>query len=199
MKHLGYIKKELMKLYGKKQTEVIIQFANEYYLELTSLCQNASKGEWIHLENTILHVTSFYKALLQVDRENALNHTRKILIDLCETGGQVLDTFLKIPGMTSIFMMILPKMATKMFGQECGFDYEHLQITKSSIQMDMTVCPYLKYARLFDILELMPIFCESDFATYGKLSKISFIRNETLGTGGNKCDFKFIKKQGGSL
>jgi len=194
MRKLGYIKKELIKIYGKNQTAVIIQFAIDYYQAYSSLCKNASKGEWMHLENTILPVTSFYKALLKVDKENALNHTRNILIDLCDFGGQALNTFLKIPGITSVFMVILPIMAKKMFGKECGFDYENLQITKTRIQMDMTVCPYLKYARLFDAIELMPIFCESDFATYGKLSKISFIRNETLGTGGNKCDFKFIRK-----
>lgn len=60
-------------------------------------------------------------------------------------------------------------------------------------KMDMIVCPYIKYANLFHVTELIPVFCESDFATYGNLSGIIFERNETLGTGGSKCDFKFLR------
>ena len=41
--------------------------------------------------------------------------------------------------------------------------------------------------------ELAPLFCESDFATYGNLPGIAFQRTETLGTGGCKCDFRFLR------
>ena len=34
---------------------------------------------------------------------------------------------------------------------------------------------------------------ESDFATYGNLSGIVFERTQTIGTGGNLCDFKFSR------
>lgn len=193
MKKLGYIKNELIKLYGKEKTNRIIESAQKHYKECMALCKDSSKGELMHLENTILPVTSFYKALVEVDHENALGNTRDILINLCEKGGKVLNNILILPGMKSFFMMILPKMATKMFGRECGFDYENLKVSKTCIQMDMIACPYLKYANLFHVSELMPIFCESDFATYGNLSGIIFERHETLGTGGSKCDFNFMR------
>ena len=38
MKKLGYIKKELIKLYGKEKTNVIIDLAQKHYKECISLC-----------------------------------------------------------------------------------------------------------------------------------------------------------------
>ena len=193
-KYKIYIKKELITMCGKTAAENIIELANKHYTECKVLCRDASKGEVMHLENTIIPMTSFYKALLEVDSENALLNTKTILINLCEKGGKTLNSILKLPGMKSGFMKLMPKMAVKLFGRECGFDYENLRVSNNCIQMDMMVCPYLKYANAFNVPELMHIFCESDFATYGNLTGITFERTETLGTGGTKCDFKFFKK-----
>ena len=64
---------------------------------------------------------------------------------------------------------------------------------KINFQMDMTMCPYVKYAKILKVEKLTSIFCESDFTTYGNLSGIVFERTQTLGTGGNLCDFKFSR------
>lgn len=194
MKKMGFIRKQLVKLYGKQKTNMIIESARKHYQECMALCEDASKGEFSHLEDTILPTTSVYKALLEFDDDNALKNTNDIIICLCEKGGNVLNHVLKCPGMTSVFMKLMPKMATKMFGKECGFDYSNFVANKKMLQMDMTMCPYVKYAKRFNVEELITVFCESDFATYGNLSKISFRRTETIGTGGSKCDFKFIRK-----
>ena len=169
--------------------------AQKHYQECTVLCKDASKGERTHLEDTILPTTAVYKALLEVDNENALKYTNDIIINLCEMGGSILNNILKVLGMPSVFMKVLPKMAVKLFGRECGFDYINFEANSDRMQMDMTMCPYVKYAKRFQVDELMPVFCNSDFATYGSLEKITFRRTETLGTGGSKCDFKFVRNE----
>lgn len=193
MNKLGFIRRRLIKIYGKEKTVIIVELAQKHYQECLALCKDASKGERTHLEDTILPTTVVYKALLEVDSENALKNTNDIIINLCEMGGSILDNMLKIPGMTAVFMKLLPKMALKLFGRECGFDYINFEASSDMMQMDMTMCPYVKYAKRFQVDELMPVFCNSDFATYGNLSKISFRRTETLGTGGSMCDFKFVR------
>ena len=195
MNKLGFIKKQLVKLYGKEKTDVIVDLAQKHYQECLELCKDASKGEWTHLEDTILPTTAVYKALLEVDNENALINTNDIIINLCETGGSILNNILKVPSMPSVFMKVLPKMAVKLFGRECGFDYINFEANKNRMQMVMTMCPYVKYAKRFQVEELMPVFCNSDFATYGSLEKITFRRTETLGTGGSKCDFSFVRNE----
>lgn len=193
MKKLRFIRKELIKLYGKEKTNTIVKSAQAHYQSCLILCNGATKGELMHLKNTILPTASFYKALLEADGENALENTRAIIIGLCEKGAKVLNAVLKLPGMKAAFMKIMPKMALKNFGRECGFDYEGFEASKSVLRMDMIKCPYVKYAIIFNAAELIPIFCESDFATYGGLSGIAFNRTETLGTGGSKCDFRFSR------
>ena len=42
--------------------------------------------------------------------------------------------------------------------------------------------------------EACRFFCECDNYTYGDLKKVGFARTQTLGTGGEKCDFRFYKK-----
>lgn len=60
--------------------------------------------------------------------------------------------------------------------------------------MDITTCPYCRYAKSLGCPELMSVFCDSDFATYGNLPGIKFKRSQTLGTGGSYCDFRFIRE-----
>lgn len=180
-------------MYGNEATAGIIESAGKYYNECLALCENVAKGEFMHLENTILPTTSFYKALMEIDSENALKNINFIITSLCEKGNRILNRMLKFPGMKSVFMKQLPKIAIMQFGRGCGFDYENIKVSKKSFLMDMTVCPYLKYTKLFNVPELIAVFCESDFITYGNLDGISFQRTETLGTGGSKCDFRFFR------
>ncbi len=189
-----WIRRELAALYGKEEAKRTVSLAKRHYEEAEMLCRFASKGEKKHLHNTILPTVSFYKALLEIDNEHALEYTNAILLKLCRVGGSLMNGLLKLPGMKSIFLWLLPKMAVKNFGRDCGFDYESFHADKNGLQMDMTACPYCRFAELLGCSELIPTFCESDFATYGNLRGVRFTRSQTLGTGGTKCDFRFRKK-----
>lgn len=189
-----FIRRALAKKYDKTTLERILDSAETHYAALAAACKDATPGEWTHLNNTILPTCAVYKALLDVDAPNALAVTHEALIGLCRMGNRVMQVILRIPGMKGLFMRMLPKMALSMFGRECGFDYTNFHADKTRLTMDTTFCPYCKYARLLDCEALMPTFCESDFATYGDLPGIRFERTTTLGTGGDRCDFRFIRE-----
>lgn len=189
-----FICKELIKLYGEDTTQQITALAEKHYADCELLCQNASEGEWQHLSGTILPAVSLYKALLEIDPENALKSAHTVMLKLCEMGGAVAGKMMKLPGMKEFFMWFLPKMAVKLFGESCGFRYENYEASKHMLKMDMTDCPYCRYAKLFGCPELMPVFCDSDFATYGNLPGIRFERTQTLGSGSSCCDFKFTRE-----
>ena len=190
----GFIRKGLVKRYGEEETVKIVGLAEGHYDRCEALCQGASEGEWAHLSGTILPTVAVYKALLEVDADHALQYAHDIMMELCEKGGAMVGKLLKAPGMKSVFMWLLPKMAVKLFGPSCGFAYENYEATKRKLKMDMTACPYCRYAQKLGCPELMPIFCDSDLATYGNLPGIKFERTQTLGTGGTKCDFRFVRE-----
>lgn len=136
-----FIRKELYKLYGEDTAKQIVILAQKHYADCEQLCRNASKGEKQHLNGTILPTVSFYKALLEIDPENALNSVSTVMMNLCQTGGAVAGKMLKLPGMKSAFMWLLPRMAVNMFGESCGFQYENYEANPHMLKMDMTACP----------------------------------------------------------
>ena len=190
----GFIRKALIGLYGKDTTNQITARAETYYADCEQLCQNASEGERQHLDGTILPTVALYKALLEIDPENALKSSHAVMMNLCKMGGAVIGMLMKIPGMKSAFMWLLPRMAVNMFGESCGFQFRNYQVSRRMLKMDMTACPYCRYAEMFGCPELTSVFCDSDFATYGNLPGIRFARTQTLGTGGDCCDFRFERE-----
>lgn len=61
--------------------------------------------------------------------------------------------------------------------------------TKDICQFNILKCPYVKYCAELGCPELAHIFCNNDIYAYGSLEGIQFLRTQTLGTGGEKCDF----------
>ena len=55
--------------------------------------------------------------------------------------------------------------------------------------MDILKCPYCKYCLELGCPELTPLFCENDDYVYGNVSGLRFTRTQTLGKGGDRCDF----------
>lgn len=182
---------QLVKLYGKSAAQGILTHAQNKYAESFSLCNNATDGEWTHLEGTILPTVAVYKALLEIDPANALNNTHTMMMEICKLGGKFMAGLLHVPGMKSFFMWCLPKMAVKMFGESCGFKQKVIECNPHVLKMDILACPYCKYAQMLGCPEVTYLFCESDVAVYGNLPGIRFIRTQTIGTGGKKCDFAF--------
>lgn len=75
-----------------------------------------------------------------------------------------------------------------------GFANAVYKATSKEYRMDITACPYAKYCEGEDCSELTHIFCDNDVYAYGYLDGIRFTRTETLGTGGNKCDFRLARE-----
>jgi len=188
------IRRALKKSYDRSTLERILFSAEEHYIRLLRQCSYETPGEWMHLSDTILPTAAVYKALLETDPDNALAIIYGAIIRLCKKGNRLLRGLLHVPGMKGLFMHLLPKMALGMFGRDCGFGYAHYYADSTRLEMDITRCPYCKHAALLGVEALIPTFCESDFATYGSLPGIRFERTSTLGTGGDKCDFRFIRE-----
>lgn len=195
-KHPMYsqIRRELSALRGREGARDILTRAQKHYAHCASLCADASKGERSHLKRTILPTAAIYKALLETDPENALTQADTVMTKLCAQGGRAMGVVLRLPGMKAGFMRLLPKLAKKQFGPECGFAFENFRGDQNALQMDMTACPYCRYSQRFGCPELTEVFCRSDFAVYGNLPGIQFLRTQTLGTGGSLCDFRFLRK-----
>lgn len=106
-----------------------------------------------------------------------------------EKVGASIDKSLRFPGMKHLFIPIMKKVAKGMFGEKAGFVNKTVESTQGSIHFDILDCPYCRYLSELGCPELTESFCKSDEYAYGNLKLIAFKRTQTLGTGGDKCDF----------
>lgn len=88
-------------------------------------------------------------------------------------------------------MKVFSKMIDSSYGEKQGFRSKFYARDKHELNFDILECPYKKYYTLIGCPELCQYNCLSDEACYGHMKKVKFVRTETLGRGGDCCDFRF--------
>lgn len=151
----------------------------------------------VHLNQAILPVLAFYQVLLPINggdkqktikeiegvvRAWILNTTRYFLSPL-RFFGQPFSIFR--PGF-EIVMKLFPA---------AGFDIDYLEKSEKRIAFNIKGCFYLNTLTRYGIPELTPVFCAADEAMAELFPpSIGFERTQTLGRGGELCDFQYCKK-----
>lgn len=152
--------------------------------------RNVDKAMWRHLEQ-ILPCIAFYEVLVkEKGQETAFKLYEAWCLLKIERMAKMIPTVLKIPGLYKAVPKIFHKMLNSFFGEKAGFRSENLS-TQDGFSVDITVCPYVEMCKKCDCFEIAQFFCKSDDLCYGNMhSKLIWGRTQTLGTGGDCCDFK---------
>ena len=144
------------------------------------------------LIQTILPRIALYKTLLKDDlsEDNVYNYMRKYMIDKVAVKKHSSTAKMElVPGFYSIyskiFLKIMKTTDLQVSVQKHGKGYFDVTIKK---------CLWHTACVVNGCAELCRLFCDVDDVTYGGLKKIGFTRTQTLGYGGNCCDFHFFKK-----
>lgn len=187
----------LLRKAGADKTELlIIQFRSNYreFYNQRRSPQNIILR--IHLEQAILPVLAFYQVLLplnngnqettideitQVVREWVVRLTKGPLIAL-RFFPQPFSLFK--PGF-NLVMMLFPT---------AGFEIDYLEKSNNRISYNITRCFFLDAFNRYSLPELTPVFCAADEAMAEFFPQsIQFQRTQTLGKGGNLCDFRYCR------
>ena len=162
--------------------------------ELFEENQNVSKELYTHL-GQILPCIAFYEELTKLtgNKEKALEVFEKW-------------AFVKMNGMIPVMQAITKAglykkvpyigkiLLERVFCKEAGFEYSVIE-TENGFAADMTACPYLETCKKYSCPELTAVFCRSDDLMYGNLHPdLVWARTQTLGTGGECCDFRMYLK-----
>ncbi len=95
----------------------------------------------------------------------------------------------KLPGFWTVFKTGFIRTTRKSDRWECESRKE-----KDRFFLDIHKCLWHDTCMECGYPEVCRFFCDCDNYTYGGLDKIGFTRTQTLGTGGEKCDFMIYKK-----
>lgn len=162
---------------------------------LSALIDNTkgkSENQMKMLTQTILPRIALYKVLLNNDfsEEDVYECVRKYMLEKVAAKKHASTAKMEIvPGFYTIYSKIFLKIMRTTDLQEntqnSGKNYYDVTITKCLWHTACVEngCP-----------ELCRLFCDVDDVTYGGLKKIGFTRTQTLGYGGDCCDFHFFKK-----
>lgn len=139
--------------------------------------------------NLIFPHIAVYKSLIENHSDMAMEIMEKGETAAAEKNVKLFQNVVKLPFGKAIFLKGFAAGCKSGFGSDAGFRHDVYRADSKCYQMDVTACPYVKYCNAEDCGELTRIFCNIDVYAYGHLDGITFERTQTLGTGGEKCDF----------
>jgi hypothetical protein len=162
------------------------------YTDCVSSLSGTTPNQYKTLTKTILPRVALYKAFLTDENlsGSAYELTHKYMVEVIGLQKYKSTRALEIiPGFYRIysrsFLKIMRTTDLQKSTQEEGKDYYNITITN---------CLWHNACRQFGCPELCTAFCDVDDVTYGNLRKLGFTRTQTLGKGGDCCDFHFYRK-----
>lgn len=182
--------------FGKEKAQLLFQKEAKILDTIIEQTKGKTKNQQKTLVRIILPRIAMYKAFLNegFDKDEIQKHMRKYMLEV--VASQKHNSMLKmekVPGFfylyKSIFLKIMRKTDLQISTQSYGKDFFDVNIEK---------CLWHTACVENGCEELCCLFCDVDDVTYGGLQKIGFTRTQTLGYGGNCCDFHFFRKNGHS-
>lgn len=186
------IKIFLINEYGGEKGGALFSAQDKMLCELIENTSGKTKNQMKTLSQTVLPRVALYKSLQScgLSQQEAYDRTGKYMADI--VGAQKHASMVKmeaVPGFFSIYRSVFIKIMRttdlQKSTQATGNGFFDITITKC---LWHTACVENGCA------ELCRLFCDVDDITYGNLKKMGFSRTQTLGYGGDCCDFHMFKK-----
>lgn len=187
--------KIIKKFFSELDTEVAQKIFDEQNNILDKIFLNAfnkTKNQLKTLKNTILPRIALYKALNNYgfSMEDSNNHMKNYMLNyIAKSKHNSMVKMEKVPGFYSLYSKIFLKIMRKTDLQQSKQKHD-----AKSFDVTITKCLLHQACVENECPELCRLFCDVDNITYGELNKIGFTRTQTLGYGGDCCDFHFFKK-----
>lgn len=172
--------------------ERIIGSQASIYEDCVKKITGKTPNQYKTLTKTILPRIALYKALLSDGKlsSGAYELTHKYMIEVIGKQKAKSTSVLEIiPG----FYRIYSKSFLKIM-RTTDLQKSYLTEGKDFYDITITECLWFNACKEYGCPELCPAFCDVDDVTYGNLRKLGFTRTQTLGKGGECCDFHFYRK-----
>lgn len=180
-------------LFSELDTEVAQKIFDEQNNILDKIILNAfnkTKNQLKTLKNTILPRIALYKALNNYgfSMEDSNNHMKNYMLNyIAKSKHNSMVKMEKVPGFYSLYSKMFLKIMRKTDLQQSKQKHD-----AKSFDVTITKCLWHQACVENECPELCRLFCDVDNITYGELNKIGFTRTQTLGYGGDCCDFHFF-------
>ena len=193
IKQQKQIKAFLIEEFGESKANTLFHSQEKTLDTLIENTKNKSENQMKTLVQTVLPRIALYKTLSKdsLSKEDVYAYMRKYMLDKVAAKKHASTAKMElVPGFYSIYSHIFLKIMRTTDLQESVQSH-----TKDSYDVTITKCLWHTACQENGCEELCRLFCDVDDVTYGGLKKIGFTRTQTLGYGGDCCDFHFFRKQ----
>lgn len=192
IKQQKQIRSFLVEAFGNDRGDALFGAQDKMLGALIANTKNKSASQMKTLTQTILPRIALYKALLGdgIPEADAYAYVQKYMLEKVAVKKHKSVAGMEIvPGFYALYSKIFLRIMRKTDLQESTQSHD-----KKSFDVTITKC--LRHTACVEngCAELCRLFCAVDDVTYGGLRKIGFTRTQTLGNGGDCCDFHFFRK-----
>lgn len=192
IKQQKQIKAFLIEEFGESKANTLFHSQEKTLDTLIENTKNKSENQMKTLVQTVLPRIALYKTLSKdsLSKEDVYAYMRKYMLDKVAAKKHASTAKMElVPGFYSIYSHIFLKIMRTTDLQESVQSH-----TKDSYDVTITKCLWHTACQENGCEELCRLFCDVDDVTYGGLKKIGVTRTQTLGYGGDCCDFHFFRK-----
>ena len=193
-KKLRYVRQDLERRLGKETADRIMKASDVKYLDLQREYSHLPAEVKQHTDLIFINAAVYLCICDHLPKEDAYQIMEDATLKYALAIGKLLDRATRLPGMAKLFIKVFQKMLVSSFNESAGFALTYHEKTSTSVSVDITACPYLKYFTAAGCPELCKGACISDDACYGHMKRVEFKRTQTLGRGGECCDFRLQVK-----
>ena len=188
------MKNFLIGKFGKDRGSMLYGLTERRFQELSSEAPKKSKQQEKVFRTMLLPRVALYQTLLDQDftREEALRVLEEHMV-LCgaEDLKKKYAAMDKLPFAYSLFRFGFTHIVPGSDLWEADIDTSK----KDEFSVTMHWCFWRDTYEEYGCPEICPFACKCDDITYSGLRHIQYFRTQTLGTGGECCDFRFVKKK----
>lgn len=192
IKQQKQIKEFLAESFGNDRGEKLFEMQDKALGDIIGNTKGKTENQMKTLIQTILPRIALYKSLQAegLSEDDVYKYMRKYMLEIVAAKNHSSTAKMEIvPGFyaiySKVFLKIMQTTDLQESVQEHGKDHFNVTITK---------CLWHTACVENGCEELCRLFCDVDDVTYGGLKKIGFTRTETLGYGGDCCDFHMFRK-----
>ena len=181
--------------YSPQIAESLLLSASQYYQSYLNQSRLQNKRYYPIIKTRVFPIMAIYHAMLnhQFDQQTAIRDLEQLFVDMFFAvqlkGIRFLDQTL-----SNHFYLIKPFLRLMIRFSDLPEGQEVKQDTPDCFAMDVYQCFIFDTLSALDAPELTTVFCASDDRLAAEMSKIEWRRTQTLGRGGEKCDFCWCRK-----
>lgn len=182
----------LIEEFGGEKGQALAAAQEETLAALIKSQTGKSASQMKTLSGTILPSIALYKALMKsgLAQEDAYARVQKYMIE--KVAAQKHASTARMEAVP-FFYVLYSRIFLKIMRTADAWESTQ-RCDKDSFDVTITKCLWHTACAENGCPELCRLFCEADNVTYGGLKKIGFSRTQTLGCGGDACDFHFFRK-----